>query len=504
MKISKNVRLVKGGTTECESVTVRKFEELIDIILEEQYSLSTFKTGEVTKDDFESANCIGLDFDEGYSLKQAQEDFSDFKCIIATTKSHQKKKNGKKQDRFRVVLFLTEPITDIATFYATYKKLENHFTKLDPACKNPNRWFYPSKELIMFNKQGKKVKPVEVDETEEKPEAEYLHIGKGKLSKKTKKLLRKGLEPGSRNQTTYKIAKDFQENGFDEEEAIKYITNAFNANNTLAYDFTEEEVEAAVESAYSSDPSYGPRQPFKLITLDELNKTTEKTEWVVDKLLSKGGVSLWSAVPKAGKSWLARQLISQMFKGEDFLGRKTKKGEIHYYAIEEQPEIIKKSFKKFGLKSKDLPLYVHVGDIFSEDPLKDFYEVLKERKPVLAVIDTMFDFLDVESENNYKEVKKELRRLRHIARDTGTHILCIHHSNKGNAQYGPSGSNRSILGSTALAGGVDTIFMLELDGNDRILTATGRMVKPINLRKLDWCKKTWTYSLGDKLDNDEY
>lgn len=507
MKISKNVRLIKGGTTECDTINIKSFDELKEIILNDQYSLSVFKTGIVTKEDFRLANCVGLDFDSGYTLKQAKVDFKKFKCIIATTKSHGKKKNGKIQDRFRVILFFTEPITDISVFYATYKKLESKFNKLDKACKNPNRWFYPSKSVVMVNRQGVMVKPV-VDRGEGTKTAveasNYLKIGKGKLSKKTKTYLRRGIPEGERNATTFKIAKDFQENGFSEDDAVKYITKAYTDNETLAFDFTEYEVASAVRSAYASDPTNGPRQPFKLLPIKEIYKTTTEMKWVIDKMLSKGGISLWSAPPKWGKSWIVRQMVRDMVVNKEFIGRKAMPGEIHYYAIEEQAEVIKRSFTKLGLP-EDANVYVHVGDVFTDDGLKDLHEVLMSRKPVLAVVDTIFDLLDVQSENNYKEVKVEFRKLRKIARDTGTHIVCIHHANKGgNFQgSGPTGSNRTILGSTAVAGGVDAVVVLEMAGQDRVITLTGRMVKPITLRKLVWDKKTWRYSLGEKLERDD-
>ena len=502
MNITTNVELTKGGTTKGVTFEVTDFNGLTDIILNEQYSLSTFKDGIVTKENFKSARAIGLDFDEGYTLKQAKEDFVKFKCMIATTKSHHKKKHGKIQDRFRVILFLSEPINDIKVFYATYKKLQDRFIKLDKHCKNPNRWFYPSKDVVMVNKDGIKVVPVTNVKPKEVDNTEYLKIGKGKLSKDTRKFLHRGIPAGERNGTVFKIAKDFQENNFSEDDAIKYIVRALNQNETIGFDFTDDEVEAAIRSAYSSEPTNGPRQPFKLMPLTELYKISTKMEWAVERLMSKGGISLWSAPPKLGKSWLARQLITDLLCKRPFLDRKTLFGEVHYYAIEEQAEVVKKSFKKLGLPEQ-VPLYIHVGDIFSDDALTDFKKILMDRKPVLAVIDTLFDFLDVESENNYKEVKVQLRRLREIARSSGTHILCIHHANKSNMQ-GVSGSNRTVLGSAAIAGGVDAIVVLEMSGQDRIITATGRMVRPITLRKLDWNRETWTYSLGEAVEPEQF
>lgn len=52
----------------------------------------------------DKCNCIMLDFDDGMSIDEAKLLFNQYKNIIATTKSHQKEKNGIICDRFRLIL----------------------------------------------------------------------------------------------------------------------------------------------------------------------------------------------------------------------------------------------------------------------------------------------------------------------------------------------------------------------------------------------------------------
>ena len=52
----------------------------------------------------DKCNCIMLDFDDGMSIDEAKLLFNQYKNIIATTKSHQKEKNGIVCDRFRLIL----------------------------------------------------------------------------------------------------------------------------------------------------------------------------------------------------------------------------------------------------------------------------------------------------------------------------------------------------------------------------------------------------------------
>jgi RecA-family ATPase len=194
--------------------------------------------------------------------------------------------------------------------------------------------------------------------------------------------------------------------------------------------------------------------------------------------------------------------MREILRGANFLGRQCKQGSVQYYGIEEQLEVVNASFKRLGITNQD-SLLVHIGDPLAGDTLSDFRDILTGTKPALAVIDTLFDFLEVESENNYKEVKRELRKIRQIARETGTHILLVHHNSKGNKDDHRRG-NRGILGSQAIAGGVDTIMVLEVEGNSRIMTTSGREIKRWVNRELVFDQKDCTYSLGPVSVEDEF
>ena len=68
------------------------------------YSAGTFKDGYRNRDNYEmEQNLIIIDVDDGMPMDVAKELFSDHKCLISTTKSHQKDKHGVVCDRYRVV-----------------------------------------------------------------------------------------------------------------------------------------------------------------------------------------------------------------------------------------------------------------------------------------------------------------------------------------------------------------------------------------------------------------
>jgi hypothetical protein len=480
---------------------VKNSEELAKVITETNYSLGIFKDGLRNKANFISTEAIGLDFDAGYTLEQAKTDFAEYSHIIAPSKSHRVEKNGLVSDRFRVILFLKTPITDVNVFESTWHSLFEKWPQADKACKDASRFFYPSQSIEAIRKGGKLIEvvlPKPKSEPKVANNLDYISPSvRGTIARETIKFLETGVESGGRNHATHKAAKEFQQAMYTLEEAESQIVEALNANGTIANDFTESEVLATIRSAYNTEAKHEARitpKAFNLKPLSELYKTKADISWLVDGLLAVGGVSLMASDPKSGKSTIARQLMRDIIRGGNFFGRKCKQGTVHYYALEEQLEVLNKSFQRLGLDGTE-PLFVHIGDPLTDAGFEDFKESILEHKPALAVVDTMFDLIQVESENNYKDIKRELRKVRKLARESGTHILLIHHNSKGSKDDKRRG-NRSILGSTAIAGGVDTIMVIEVDGKTRIINTSGRETKDWYQRELVFDFNDRTYSLG--------
>lgn len=89
-----------------------------------------------------------LDFDSpNTSLEWARETFKEYDVIIGTTKSHQKEKKGIVCERFRVVLWFTEPITDLALYKHNMVLLIQKYGA-DKACNDGARFFFPCTEIV--------------------------------------------------------------------------------------------------------------------------------------------------------------------------------------------------------------------------------------------------------------------------------------------------------------------------------------------------------------------
>jgi len=196
---------------------------------------------------------------------------------------------------------------------------------------------------------------------------------------------------------------------------------------------------------------------FNLTPLKALyEEADEEIPYLWDRILIKGGLSVAVGKPKAGKSTWARNLAYLIAKGApSFLGRAiTASGPVVYFALEEKRSEVKDHFKRMGAAA-DLPIFIHTGSA-PEKAMEELKKAIIESKAGLAIVDTLQRLIRVKDLNDYSQVSLTLELLMQIARDTGCHILLVHHANKGMSKEGGD----SILGSTAIFGGVDTALFM--------------------------------------------
>lgn len=496
-------------------VEVKNFKQLCAVICDQSnkaYSFSIYKDNYRNKKNFKSMRCLGLDIDndkngQQMSLEDAKEVFKDYKCIIATTRSHQKEKNGLTVDRFRVILFFENDVTDAKEFIRTWYDLKSKFPAMDPACKDESRYWFPSKEVVFVQKKGKYVEiPDEPDEAGEPIEDIDRALGEpdeagepGKLSYKTMKFFCQGAPAGERNPALFKAAIDCREQGYDIEYVKTMVTRMIETTGNWGTDYLNEKDLEAIENAYKRDVKYDKRLdeeslneiPFNFVHIKEtITDDTIKTEWLIDGFLSAGGLSLFAGHPKSGKSTLIRQSVIAVAQGKEFLGRKVKQGKVFYLAMEDQTSQVKEQMVHQRVQLED-PIHIHYGPVSPNlDKLRD---VIYQNDVVYLVIDTMALFLNPEDLNNYDKINKALKELRQVARDTGCHITMIHHQNKSK-----EGGTLAIMGSNAIHGAVDNAILLEICGKWRFLSSSQRGGKRFSDTKLAFNPEKQTYTLAKK------
>ena len=249
--------------------------------------------------------------------------------------------------------------------------------------------------------------------------------------------------------------------------------------------------EAKVRGIARDIPARYPNAPkesgLKLVELgDLLSRPVVPVDWVLRERLAAGSVSIVASKPKVGKSTLARNLALAIARGEPFLGWAVKRGTVIYLALEERSEDVTADFHALGADGREDILLADAGMAL------DVVTTLREKRPVLLVVDPLFRLLSVKDEKAYAEMYGALGPLIDVARQTGTHILCLHHSSK----LTKTEAIDAPIGSTALSGAVSTLLVMKRTERYRTLQTVQRIGEDLPETVLHFDAATKRLSLG--------
>jgi AAA domain len=204
-------------------------------------------------------------------------------------------------------------------------------------------------------------------------------------------------------------------------------------------------------SRKKDSPANSQPRELELEDLGELlSKPHTPVEWLVENRLVAGSVSMFASKPKVGKSTTVRHLAFCVARGEPFLGWEVKQGRVIYLNLEERVEDVVEAFRAMGATAEDPIQITSAGDV------EALIATLRRLLPALLIVDPLFRLIRVRDEKAYAEVYANMAPLIDVARETGTHILCSHHSPK----QAREDAIDAPLGSTALGGAVSSLFEL--------------------------------------------
>jgi hypothetical protein len=252
-------------------------------------------------------------------------------------------------------------------------------------------------------------------------------------------------------------------------ETLKKSTGKDGADiiNWLDAGHTKEELQSLIDSAPEWTPPQEDKTKFTLTLLAQLLAEPEEiTSWLWDKTLPRAGLSLLVSKPKVGKTTLVRNLALKVAGGKLFLGRGTTSGPVVYLALEEKRAEVAAHFLRMG--ANDEKILIHTGSA-PKEAIAALKVAITQSGAVLAIVDPLFRMVRIKDGNDYAEVTRALEPLLMLARETGCHILTVHHSVKGDREGGDG-----ILGSTALFGSVDTALVMRRRETERTLESIQR------------------------------
>jgi len=177
---------------------------------------------------------------------------------------------------------------------------------------------------------------------------------------------------------------------------------------------------------------------LSLPTLQEISQQNIEVEWVIDKLIPKGAITVLHGRGGLGKTWLLLQMGSCMADGKPFCGLSTIKENVYYVDFENPMAEISHRGRVLGGSS--LRLW-HLSHNPPPPRLDNQQWVLyKSLPPGVVVFDSMRSAHHLD-ENSSKDMTIIMSRLKEL-REIGHTIIALLHAPKGDA--------RTYRGSTAL------------------------------------------------------
>lgn len=181
------------------------------------------------------------------------------------------------------------------------------------------------------------------------------------------------------------------------------------------------------------------------------------TKFVIKDLLPQG-LAIIGGSPKVGKSWLMLDWCVRIAKGEKIWNFPTTKGTTLYLSLEDNTTRLQERLFAVTENAPDNVHFAnfcfHLGDGL-EEQMKTF--VADHPDTVLIVIDTFQMIRSTGSEVSYASDYNEIEVIKKLAEELKITILLVHHLRK----QGDSDPFNMLSGTNGLAGGVDTMFVLD-------------------------------------------
>ena len=225
------------------------------------------------------------------------------------------------------------------------------------------------------------------------------------------------------------------------------------------------------------------------------------TKFVIKELLPQG-LAIIGGAPKVGKSWLMLDWCVRIAKGETIWNFPTTKGTTLYVSLEDTASRLQERLLSVTDEAPNVfftTFSFKIGEGL-EEQIKSF--VADHPGTALIVIDTFQMIRNTGSEVSYASDYNEIEILKKLAEELKITILLVHHLRK----QGDSDPFNMLSGTNGLAGGVDTMFVLDKSkrcSTNATLYCSGRDIED---REIELCfdkdNCVWNF-VSDSSDNPE-
>ncbi len=222
----------------------------------------------------------------------------------------------------------------------------------------------------------------------------------------------------------------------------------------------------------------------------------EPLKWMLQDWIEAGAFAAMIGLPGSGKTYSALALAASVSTGEALHGLRVQSGPVWYIAGEGKSALIRRALAwdiRHGFRlRKDSQLYISSGAIQINDPgsLAELQAALRQaqEKPLLLVLDTLNRCMSGD-ENSTADMTAFVQAIDGIRQEFGCAVLVLHHPSKSNPD--------DLRGSSALRGAVDTVLLVQQNGNSLTIRNTknrsGDIAQPISFtfRKTTLPREWW-------------
>ncbi len=221
-----------------------------------------------------------------------------------------------------------------------------------------------------------------------------------------------------------------------------------------------EDKAAAAEAEQEATPRY------TLHWAREAFEPLPPIEWIVDSLFSRGSVSLVVGAPGAKKTYSLLDCAIAVSTGDEWLGRATSQGTVLLIDEESGDHRLRRRLREL-MKGHQTPIDLPIvyttlamwNLLSSPADIQQIDNLLAETQPCLVILDALADVMPGGDENAVKDTHPVFQRLRGFAEKYRCAVVVIHHAGKGGG----------YRGSTAIAGAVDLLLMVDSDKKSTVI-----------------------------------
>jgi hypothetical protein len=488
------VSILSGNAKVERTASVAWPESMEEIAARHRWSPGLYSDGHRHGESFVGAEVVGLDVDEGLSLDRAREivQAEQLDCVVLGSRNHQKEKKVGDEvlpacDRFRIVVLPDRPITSLAEYKATWKKLAAMFEgKLDQSTNDGTRQFFPS-PTPLFRNAGKPFPVVASgvitpkEETVSVPDASQP--GAAAAFWKADHVV---ATKGSRHPALLRACKVAMLAGIGESDVTAFIQQWSDACCRPPFDFDSdaerEEVDDAVRWAYAQAkpgefgslalgetwktpteilPSsaevplakiLGVELPekfsrFNLVQADVLAAEADNPVRMLADLCPARELGAVLAEPEAGKTLFLFYLALEVAR----TGKR-----VLYITKDESRDGVKSRFRRYGLEDHpNIVCSLHTDFLFERrEWVDEVIELVRTLTIDLVIFDTLRDFMEGDEKEN-SDMKRVAAALKRVREEGDCAVVLSHHTvktdwkDRGGRPSLASGSGASDLVSAA-------------------------------------------------------